>query len=104
MAVPGRREAIVLDPSFRQTDVEALAHALPCRVEWHAGFRAGAGLLLRQREYRGPAVAELAATLAGTHLLTPARIGEAVRVGQHDLQMLKQVWHCLARFGNCNHR
>ena len=97
-------EAIVLDPSFRHTGVEALAHALPCRVEWHAGFRAGADLLRRQHEYRGPAVAELAATLAGAHLLTPVRIGEAVRVGQHDPQMLKQVWHCLARFGNCNHR
>ena len=97
-------EAIVLDPSFRHTGVDELAHALPCRVEWHAGFRAGADLLRRQREYRGSAVAELAATLAGSHVLTPARIGEAVRVGQHDPQMLKQVWHCLARFGNCNQR
>lgn len=95
-------EAIVLDPSFRHTVVEALAEALPCRVEWHAGFRAEAELLRRQHEYRGPAVAELAATLAGAHLLTPARIDEAVRVGQYDRQMLKQVWHCLARFGNCN--
>ncbi|WP_235844999.1 DUF3626 domain-containing protein [Cupriavidus agavae] len=97
-------EAIVLDPSFRDTRVETLAHALPCHVEWHAGFRAEAELLCRQHEYRGPAVAELAATLAGARLLTPARIGEAVRVNQHDAQMLKQVWHCLARFGNCNHR
>lgn len=38
------------------------------------------------------------------HLLTPVRIGEAVHLGQHDPQMLKQVWHCLARFGNCNPR
>jgi hypothetical protein len=102
--IPRDVEAIVLDPSFRHTRVEALAHALPCRVEWHAGFRAGADLLRRQHEYRGQAVAELAATLADAHLLTPARIGEAVRVGQHDPQLLKQVWHCLARFGNCNHR
>ena len=97
-------EAIVLDPSFRHTDVEALAHALPCRVEWHAGFRAEADFLRRQHEYRGPAVAKLAAALAGAQLLTPARIGEAVRIGQQDPQMLKQVWHCLARFGNCNPR
>lgn len=97
-------DAIVLDPSFRNTEVEALAHALPCRVEWHAGFRAEADLLRQQHEYRGRAVAELAALLAGDGPLTPMRIGEAVRVGQHDPQMLKQVWHCLARFGNCNHR
>ncbi|WP_029051461.1 DUF3626 domain-containing protein [Ralstonia sp. 25mfcol4.1] len=97
-------EAIVLDPSFRHTEIEALAHALPCRVEWHAGFRAGADLLRRQQEYRGPAVAELAAILAGAHLLTPVRIGEALHLGQHDPQMLKQVWHCLARFGNCKPR
>ncbi|WP_423194739.1 DUF3626 domain-containing protein [Cupriavidus sp. H18C2] len=97
-------EAIVLDPSFRHSEVEALAHALPCRVEWHAGFRAEADLLRRQSEYRGSAVAKLAASLAGAHPLTPVRIGEAARSGQYDPQMLKQVWHCLARFGNSNHR
>jgi len=95
-------EAIVLDPSFRNTDVEALANALPCRVEWHAGFHADADLLVRQSAYRGAEVAALGASLAGAHMLTPARIGEAARTGRHDSQMLKKVWHCLARFGNCN--
>jgi hypothetical protein len=32
-------EALVLDPGFRGTDVEALSVALPCPVEWHHGFR-----------------------------------------------------------------
>jgi hypothetical protein len=32
-------EALVLDPCFRDTEVEALAVALPCPVEWHHGFR-----------------------------------------------------------------
>ncbi len=95
-------EAIVLDPSYRNTEVEALAHALPCRVEWHAGFLADADQLTRDIAYRGEAVAELAASLAGNGILTPARIGEAARAGRHDPQMLKKAWHCLARFGNRN--
>ncbi len=54
------------------------------------------------RGYRGAHIAELAATLAGSELLTPAWIGAAARTGRHDPQQLKQVWHRLARFGNRN--
>ena len=86
----------------RRTEVEALALALPCRVEWHAGFRADADQLSRDTAYRGEAVAEFAASLAGNGILTPERIGEAARAGRHDPQMLKKAWHCLARFGNRN--
>ena len=30
-------EAIVLDPCFHDTDIEAVAARLPCAVEWHPG-------------------------------------------------------------------
>jgi hypothetical protein len=32
-------EALVLDPSYRGTRVEAAAGRLPCPVQWHNGFR-----------------------------------------------------------------
>lgn len=95
-------EALVLDPSFRGTDTEMLARALPCALEWHAGFAADAATLRAQPGYRGADIAELAATLAGEQPLTPAVIGAAARAGRHDSQHLKKVWHCLARFGNRN--
>jgi hypothetical protein len=98
-------EALVLDPSFRGTETETLARALPCAVEWHAGFSANADNLRAERDYRdyrGAHIAELATTLAGSEPLTPARIGAAARAGRHDPQLLKKVWHCLARFGNRN--
>ena len=31
-------EALVLDPSYRGTGVEAAARRLPCQLEWHPGF------------------------------------------------------------------
>jgi len=31
-------EAVVLDPSFRGTPVQAAADRLPCAVQWHPGF------------------------------------------------------------------
>lgn len=95
-------EAIVLDPSFRGTDVEAQARSLPWAVHWHAGFAADADMLHRHADYRGPAIAALAAGLAGPGQLTPAALGAVARSGRHDPQDLKKVWHCLARFGNRN--
>ena len=32
-------EALVLDPCFQGTDVQRAAERLPCRFEWHDGFR-----------------------------------------------------------------
>ncbi len=99
-------EALVLDPSYRGTETETLARALPCAVAWHAGFSATADDLRAQPDYRGAHIAELAATLAatlaGSEPLTPATIGAAARTGRHDPQHLKKVWHLLARFGNRN--
>ncbi|MNY20551.1 hypothetical protein D3C86_1540370 [compost metagenome] len=96
----------MLDPSYRGTETETLARALPCPVAWHAGFSATADDLRAQPDYRGAHIAELAATLAatlaGSEPLTPATIGAAARTGRHDPQHLKKVWHLLARFGNRN--
>ena len=34
-------EALVLDPCYRETDVEALARRLPCPIEWRYLARFG---------------------------------------------------------------
>lgn len=88
-------EAIVLDPCFAGTDVEAAATRLGCEVEYHPGFRASPDDF--DPEYRGPHVVELARLLGSE--LTPGVLGEAARAAAHPAQHIKQVWHCLARFG-----
>jgi hypothetical protein len=88
-------EAVVLDPCFRGTLVEAAAERLGCPVEWHPGFEVATASL--DPDYRGPEVVDLARSLGD--LLTPDVIGAAARTGAHDPQALKRVWHYLARFG-----
>jgi hypothetical protein len=88
-------EAVVLDPCFRGTAVEAAADRLGCAVEWHPGFRVGtAGL---DPAYRGEEIVDLARSLGP--VLTPDVVGAAARSGVHDPQSVKRVWHLLARFG-----
>jgi hypothetical protein len=93
-------EAVVLDPCFRGTEVERAADALRCAVEWHPGFRLHVDELRRHPAFRGPEVVALGEALAVDGWLTPAVLGEAARVGRHDRQALKRVWHYLARFGD----
>jgi hypothetical protein len=93
-------EALVLDPCYRETEVEVLASALPCPIEWHPGFRLSVEDMRRYPEYRGPEYVDLGVSLARGGELTPAIIGAAVRTGQHDPQDLKKVWHYVARFGD----
>lgn len=88
-------EAVVLDPCFAGTDVEHAASRLGCAVEYHPGFRASPDLF--DPAYRGPEVVALARSLGD--LLTPDVVGDAARAGVHDPQRVKQVWHCLARYG-----
>ncbi|MEV5974068.1 DUF3626 domain-containing protein [Streptomyces sp. NPDC051921] len=92
-------EALVLDPSFRGTEVEAAARALPCPVEWHGGFRLSVGELRRHPEYRGPEYVELGAEIAVDGWLDPRTVQEAAESGRYDRQDVKRVWHLLARFG-----
>lgn len=87
-------EAVVLDPSFRDGPVGEAAAALPCRVEWHAGFRVLTADL--DPAYRTVEAVALARDLGET--LTPREVGEAAAAG-HDPQVVKHVWHLLARFG-----
>lgn len=92
-------EALVLDPSFRGTEVEELAHELPCAVEWHEGYVLDVDVLASHPTYRGPEYVELGHRLARDGVLTPRIVGEAARTGVHDEQDLKRVWHYVARFG-----
>ncbi|GAA1180152.1 hypothetical protein F4556_006303 [Kitasatospora gansuensis] len=92
-------EALVLDPSFRGTAVEADAARLPCPVEWHPGHRLMVAELRRHPGYRGPEYVELGAVIAEDGWLDPRVLGVAVAGGEHDPQDLKRVWHYLARFG-----
>ncbi|MFF6776923.1 DUF3626 domain-containing protein [Streptomyces sp. NPDC012637] len=92
-------EALVLDPSFRGTAVEAAARALPCAVEWHGGFRLSVAELRRHPGFRGPEYVELGAAIAVDGWLDPRIVQEAAESGRHDRQDVKRVWHLLARFG-----
>ncbi len=92
-------EALVLDPCYRGTEVEAAARRLPFPTRWHSGFRLTVDELRRHPDYRGPEFVELGAEIAEDGILDPRIIGNAVRAGRHDPQAVKQVWHCVACFG-----
>lgn len=97
-------EALVLDPSFRGTAVEAAARLLPCPLEWHPGLRLTVEELGRHPDYRGQEYVDLGAEIAVAGYLDPRIIGDAARSDLHDQQALKKVWHCLARFGASEER
>lgn len=92
-------EALVLDPCYRGTPIEAIARRLPCALEWHPGFRLAVEVLRRHPDYRGQQFVDLGAAIAQDGWLDPAILGRAVAGGQHDPQDLKKVWHYIARFG-----
>lgn len=92
-------EALVLDPCYRGTAVEAAASRLGCAVEWHPGFRLGVEELRRHPGYRGQEYVDLGARIAAGGALDPHVLGNAAHAGDLDPQALKKVWHCLARFG-----
>ncbi|MET8897357.1 DUF3626 domain-containing protein [Streptomyces albogriseolus] len=92
-------EALVLDPSYRGTDVEEAARRLPCPIEWHPGFRLTVEHLRQHHDYRGQTYVDLGAKIAVDGCLDPWTIGRAARTRHYDSQALKKVWHCLARFG-----
>lgn len=91
-------EAIVLDPSYAGTSVEQAAAKLQCPIEWHEGFRLFRSELPRCVDYRGVRAAELLQELFQDEPLTPRHLGAARRAGL-DFQVLKQAWHCMAKFG-----
>ncbi|MCH8489155.1 MAG: DUF3626 domain-containing protein [Oceanicaulis sp.] len=92
-------DALVLDPVYRGTDIEACARALGCPVEWHPGYRLPADRVEDCAAYRGSEVAALLPKLAENGQLTPRAIGRAQERGFATPVQLKRLWHCLARFG-----
>jgi hypothetical protein len=94
-------EALVLDPCYRDTPVQAAARKLACPVEWHGGFTLTTAELRRHPGYRGPEYVALGLglALARDGALDPGVIGHAARTGRFDDQHPKRVWHYVARFG-----
>lgn len=92
-------EALVLDPCYRGTTVEAAALSLGCPVEWHPGFRLGVEELRRHPGYRGQEYVDLGMQIVADGVLDPRIVGDAARAGLYDPQAVKKVWHYLARFG-----
>lgn len=92
-------EAVILDPCYRGTEIEAAAHRLPFPVGWHSGFRLTVDELRRYPEYRGHEYVDLGAEIAVDGVLDPGIIGAAVCSGRYHPQELKQVWHIVARYG-----
>ena len=97
--VDGDVEALVLDPCYRGTEVEAAAERLPCAVEWHGGFRLSVAKMAEYPEFRGPEFVDLGKRIAVDGWLDPKVIGDAVAREADDPQSLKRVWHYVARFG-----
>lgn len=112
-------EAMVVDPSFRDTEVGrtlaeiARRHAFP--LLWHAGFELPVDGI--DPEFRGPAIPPLAARVHA-EFARPGEPVDAALIGRAaasvvsepqrwadrgptevTLQHLKQLWHVLVRFG-----
>lgn len=93
-------EALVLDPSYRGTEVEAAAAALPFPTFWHYGFRLHIDQLAEHSDYRGEDVVQAGRQVAEDGWLDARIIGDAVRAGCYDAQTLKRLWHCTTRYGH----
>ncbi|MFK8081590.1 MAG: DUF3626 domain-containing protein [Granulosicoccus sp.] len=91
-------EAIVLDPSFKNTPVELAAHRLPFDVEWHDGFRLVADRYADCLAYRDYQTAEFLQPLFEKGDVNAACL-TAYRDGSIDPQIVKKAWHCIVRFG-----
>ncbi|SNY44857.1 DUF3626 domain-containing protein [Paractinoplanes atraurantiacus] len=101
--------AVVADPSFRGTPVEAHLRALGSPLRWAPGFRLAAAEF--PAELRGPEVPALAAAVGerfGRETLDAELVGRAAREpstwagfgGRAEvLQLLKYVWHILVLRG-----
>lgn len=89
--------ALVLDPSFRGTEVEEAASALPFPVEWHQGFTLSVDALADDQLEAD--VAAAARAIAQHGVLDARSIGEAARAGTHDAQLIERVWRCTVRLG-----
>lgn len=92
-------DRIVLDPSFRDTEVEAHARRLPVPVAWHPGIALSVDELDGHADFRGDEVVRLGRLVAVDGRLDARIVGLAAADG-HDPQLVKRLWHCVARFGH----
>jgi hypothetical protein len=92
-------EALVLDPSYRDTVIEEQAQLLGTPVEWHEGRTLTVADLAAHPHYRGHHVIDVGRRIARDGVLDAFVIGQAVLTGHEDPQDLKKVWHHVARFG-----
>ncbi|QFT71505.1 DUF3626 domain-containing protein [Ruegeria sp. THAF33] len=93
-------EAAVFDSSYRDTEIETAATKLGCPIQWHSGFRMCANRISECVSFRGQDAADMAASLVENGVLTPRQIGLARKSYGADQQLLKRVWHCVAKFGS----
>jgi hypothetical protein len=88
---------LVLDPSFRGTELERVAAELGVPVAWHPGLELEVDRIEELEAYRGIDALALALELAVDGI--DARIlGEAAE--GCDAQAVNRVWHLIARFGH----
>jgi len=92
-------EAIVLDPSFRNSLVEEEASLLGIAVEWHEGRRLNVPTLLEHPNFRGTGIVEAGVRLAVDGYLDAAVLGNIAARSNEDPDVLKKLWHYVARFG-----
>jgi hypothetical protein len=109
-------DALVADPSFRDTDTGRVLNDLCQRYDvalhWHPGFLLSCEEV--PRDLRGPTMPSLAARVAISNIVDASAIGAAVRDlqarpdnwsdrGSRDevLQELKLLWHVLVKRGKC---
>lgn len=91
--------ALILDPAYKDTQVEALAKRLNLDIGYHAGFRLEVNELNKYPDYRGQKYVQIAHEIARDGVLTPALLSKAIYEKNYDEQDIKKVWHYLARFG-----
>lgn len=108
-------EGIVLDPSFRGTEIEADVTAAADRYGFDVGWHCGSELRAEQvpETFRGPSMPALAREVARADGVVDARaIGlKAARLRleeppldgdapESEIQQLKYLWHTLVAFGH----
>jgi len=92
-------ECLVLDPSYKNGEVENLAAKLPFPVKWHAGFQLNIEVLADKDYYRGKRYTDIARAISKFGFIDPYIIGYALNTRGYEEQELKKVWHYLACFG-----
>lgn len=92
-------EAIVLDPSFEETEIHEIAESLPFALEWHPGFRVNEKTIEAHPVIRGVEIAGLIAGMAIDGIVTPRSLGLAVSSPEFEGRDFKRVWHYLALHG-----